>query len=78
MFLVIYVRILGVAEMLLMRAATRSRHRRRNGQSGQGALEYVGILMVVAIMIAALIKFDIASKLTKQIGNALKKAFGDD
>jgi phosphoribosylformylglycinamidine (FGAM) synthase PurS component len=76
-FLVVYLRIVGAVESLVVHMAARSRVRRAQGQSGQGALEYVGMLMVAAILVAALIKFDIASKLTKEIGNALKKAFGN-
>jgi hypothetical protein len=52
------------------------RVRGRDGESGQGALEYVGMLMLVAGVVALLLATDIGGQLVGFVGDAISKAFG--
>jgi|GEM_PF-6096260 len=68
-FLVLYVQFLDLSD----RAA--GRLRRGDRDSGQGALEYVGMLLLVAGIVFALSSTHIGEQLVGKVSDAIKKAF---
>jgi Flp pilus assembly pilin Flp len=45
----------------------------RHGDDGQGAIEYVGLAVIIGIVIAAIITFNIGDRLTGILSGALAK-----
>jgi len=68
-FLVLYVRFLEHAERFGERV------RRTDRESGQGALEYVGMLLLAAAIVTALLKLDIGKTLKDKISSTISDVF---
>jgi Flp pilus assembly pilin Flp len=47
----------------------------RNDEEGQTAVEYAGILAVIALIFVALFKMNLGNEITTAIGDALKDIF---
>jgi Flp pilus assembly pilin Flp len=45
----------------------------RHGDDGQGAIEYVGLAVIIGIVIAVIIQFDIGHQLTEILSGAIDK-----
>ena len=55
--------------------AVQSLHARMREQEGQTAVEYAGILAVIALIFVALFKMNLGNEITSAIGDALKDIF---